>query len=48
MTYEAESLKLEVEYGCQDQLEIGIFGFSHTVQQLIQQMGPIITSVHRG
>jgi secreted Zn-dependent insulinase-like peptidase len=48
MTYEAESLKLQVEYDSEDQLSIEIFGFSHTVQQLLEQIGQIITSAHLG
>lgn len=47
ITYEAESLKLQSEIETDDVFSISIFGFSHTVQKLIEQIKPVIAKEHR-
>ena len=47
ITYMAECLKLEVEFDADDQFNLKIFGFSQTVEKLIEEIAPLMGSIHK-
>lgn len=38
---------MEVEYDDEDEIKISIFGFSDTVEKLLKQMAPTLTTAHK-
>ena len=47
LTYQAECLKLSLDIEADDEFSINIYGFSLTVEKLIEEISPIITNGHR-
>jgi hypothetical protein len=47
LTYQAECLNMQVYFIADNEFVIRIFGFSHAVEKLVEEMAPLVKKSHR-